>query len=146
MTVYWREPVRPEWIDYNGHLSEAYYVLVLGHATDAVMEAVGLGAGYRDRAHASLFTVEAHVRYLDQVPAGCELEVRSEVVGVRDRLLWLWHELHADGRLRATEEVLGVHVDTVAGRSTPLPDDVRVRAEAACVPLPEHAGRAIALP
>ena len=28
----WAEDVRPEWIDYNGHLSEAYYVLVFGHA------------------------------------------------------------------------------------------------------------------
>ena len=39
----WREPVQDAWIDYNGHLSEPYYVLVLGHATDAVMDAVGLG-------------------------------------------------------------------------------------------------------
>ena len=28
----WTEDVRDEWIDYTGHLSEAYYVLVLGHA------------------------------------------------------------------------------------------------------------------
>ena len=39
----WDEAVRPEWIDYNGHLSEAYYVLVLGHATDAAMAASALG-------------------------------------------------------------------------------------------------------
>ena len=43
----WREPVQDDWIDYNGHLSEAYYVLVLGHATDHVMEAIGLGPDYR---------------------------------------------------------------------------------------------------
>lgn len=39
--VVWREPVRDEWTDYNGHLSEPYYVLVFGDATDAVMDAVG---------------------------------------------------------------------------------------------------------
>ena len=38
----WVEDVRPEWIDYNGHLSEAYYVLVFGHATDAVMARLGM--------------------------------------------------------------------------------------------------------
>jgi acyl-CoA thioesterase FadM len=27
--------VRPEWVDYNGHMSEAYYVLIFGDATDA---------------------------------------------------------------------------------------------------------------
>ena len=51
--------MQPEWIDYNGHLSEPYYVLVCGHATDAVMEAVGLGPDYRAETGASLYTVEA---------------------------------------------------------------------------------------
>ncbi len=27
-------PVKPEWIDYNGHMSEAFYVLVFGYETD----------------------------------------------------------------------------------------------------------------
>ena len=119
--VVWTEPVRDEWIDYNGHLSEPYYVLVFGHATDAVMEHVGLGPEYRARASASLFTVEAHVRYLDQVPAGADLEVQSSVIGASGKLLRIWHELRVDGTLRATEEVLGVHVDTAIGRSSPFP-------------------------
>ncbi len=143
MTVHWSEPVREEWIDYNGHLSEPYYVLVLGHATDAVMDAVGLGPDYRERTAASLFTVEAHVRYLDQVEAGATLEVRSEVVGATGKLLHLWHELWADGRLRATEEVLGVHVDTATGRSAPFPEEVVRRTQAALVPPPQEAGRSI---
>ena len=108
--VIWRERVQDAWIDYNGHLSEPYYVLVFGHATDAVMEAVGLGPDYREAHDASLYTVEAHVRYLDEVSAGSDLEVRSSVIGATGKLLWIWHELWVDGRLRATEEVLGVHV------------------------------------
>ena len=100
--VVWREPVLEEWIDYNGHLSEPYYVLVFGHATDEVMDAVGLGPAYREANDASLYTVEAHVRYLDEVSAGAALEVRSEVIGVTGKLLWIWHELWVDDRLRAT--------------------------------------------
>jgi acyl-CoA thioester hydrolase len=137
----WREPVQDAWIDYNGHLSEAYYVLVLGHATDAVMDAVGLDAAYRETEDASLYTVEAHVRYLDEVSAGTELEVRSSVIGVTGKLLWIWHELWAGDRLRATEEILGVHVR--GGSSAPFPDAVRARAEAACVEPPPEAGRRI---
>ena len=45
----WAEDVRPEWIDYNGHLSEAYYVLVFGHATDAVMGRLGMTPEYLRR-------------------------------------------------------------------------------------------------
>ena len=143
--VVWREPVQEAWIDYNGHLSEAYYVLVLGHATDAVMDAVGLGPAYRAANDASLYTLEAHVRYLDEVPGGSDLEVRSSVIGATGKLLWIWHEMYADGRLRATEEILGVHV--VRGSSAPFPDEVATRTRAACVEPPDAAGGRIrALP
>ncbi|NUR06374.1 MAG: thioesterase [Nocardioidaceae bacterium] len=137
------EPVRDEWIDYNGHLSEAYYVLVFGHATDAVMDRVGLGPAYREANDASLFTVEAHIRYLDQVEAGATLEVRSWVVASTAKLLHVWHEMYAGGRLRATEEVLGVHVDAGAGRATPFPAEVVGLIGAARGPVPETTGRSI---
>jgi len=143
--VVWREPVRDEWIDYNGHLSEPYYVLVFGHATDVVMDSVGLGPDYREAHDASLYTVEAHVRYLDEVSAGSDLEVRSSVIGATAKLLWIWHELWVDGRLRATEEVLGVHV--AGSGSAPFPEDVAERALAARVDPPEEAsGRIRPLP
>jgi acyl-CoA thioester hydrolase len=140
----WREPVQDAWIDYNGHLSEAYYVLVLGHATDAVMDAVGLGADYREANDASLYTVEAHIRYLDEVSAGNDLEVRSSVIGVTPKLMWIWHELWADDRLRATEEILGVHVR--GGSSAPFPPEIAERARDLCVEPPAEAGRSIRLP
>ena len=144
--VRWQEPVRPEWIDYNGHLSEAYYVLVLGHATDAVMAAVGLGEDYREQSGASLFTVEAHVRYLDQVAGSDFLDVRSSIIGVGAKTLHLWHELWVDGRLRATEEVLGVHVDLASGRAAELPAEVVAAAERLLVEPPPDAGRSVRRP
>jgi len=142
----WREPVRDEWIDYNGHLSEAYYVLVFGHATDVVMDAVGLGPDYREAAQASLYTVEAHLRYLAEVSGGTELEVRSSVIGATDKLLWIWHELWVEGRLRATEEILGVHVDTASGRSTGFPEQIAERITAAREPPGDRASGRIRLP
>jgi len=138
----WTEDVRPEWIDYNGHLSEAYYVLVFGHATDAVIFGLGVDPAVTGT---SLYTVEAHVRYLDQVPPGARLQVRTSVIGVTAKLLWLWHEMWSEDRLRATEEVLAVHVDAAAGRSSPFPDELRRRVEEMRVPPPEEAGRRIAL-
>jgi acyl-CoA thioester hydrolase len=141
----WTEPVLDEWIDYNGHLSEPYYVLVLGHATDAVMDAVGLGPAYRAETDSSLYTVEAHVRYLDQVSPGEHLEARSWVIGATGKLLWIWHELYAGGpgalSLRATEEILGLHV--TGSRSSPFPDDVRATITTHLTDPPQHASRSI---
>src|SRR5687768_10476920 len=109
------------------------------------MDAVGLGPEYRSANDASLYTVEAHVRYLAEVPAGSDLEVRSSIIGVTAKLLWIWHELWVEERLRATEEVLGVHVRQ--GSSAALPADVAARARDASVSPPKHAsGRIRPLP
>jgi acyl-CoA thioester hydrolase len=71
--------------------------------------------------------------------------VRSSVIGVTSKLLWIWHEMWLEGRLRATEEVLGVHV--AGGTSAPFPDEVSARARAATMPAPEEAsGRIRPLP
>ncbi len=143
MTIVHREPVLDEWIDYNGHLSEPYYVLVLGRATDAVMDAIGIDEQFRSDEDASLFTVEAHIRYLDQVGPRTDLEARSEIIGASGKLLWIWHELYAEGRLRATEEILGVYVDTGSGKSAPFPVEIAARIAELRVDPPEHAGRSI---
>jgi acyl-CoA thioester hydrolase len=143
MTVQWRETAHPDWVDYNGHLSEAYYVLIFGHATDAVMDALGIDPEFRDRTGTSLFTTEAHVRYLEQVRAGDLVEVRSSVIGMSQKVLWIWHEMVVAGSLRATEEVLAVHVDVAAGAATPLPPELRQAAQGMLEPPPPHAARRI---
>lgn len=39
----WKETVRPEWADYNGHMNVAYFTLIFDHATDVFYPLVGLG-------------------------------------------------------------------------------------------------------
>ena len=57
------------------------------------MDTVGLGSAYREANDASLYTVEAHIRYLEEVSAGSDLEVRSSIIGATAKLLWIWHQL-----------------------------------------------------
>ncbi len=68
--------------------------------------------------------------------------MRSWAIGATAKLLWIWHELWVDGTLRATEEILGVHVDASAS-SAPFPDDVRARIDASLVPPGPDASRSI---
>ncbi len=137
------QQVRPEWIDYNGHLSEAYYVLVFGFATDAVMEHLGLDAEYRARSGCSLYTVEAHVRYLREVGPDAELRVTSRIVGHSAKKLRICHEMDVDGVTRATEELLALHVDGARGATTPFPTEVTARVDQLVEPVPDYAGRSI---
>lgn len=136
-------PVREEWIDYNGHLSEAYYVLVFGFATDTAMEALGLGEDYRAATGCSLYTVEAHVRYVQEVNRDAQLEVRTLVAGSAQKKLHLAHEMRVDGEIVATEEILGIHVDQTSGRATVLPEATRASAVEHTVPAPAWVGRAV---
>ena len=138
-------PVREEWIDYNGHLSEAYYVLVFGFATDTAMEVLGLGEDYRAATGCSLYTVEAHVRYVQEVNRDAQLEVRTLVAGSAQKKLHLAHEMRVDGEIVATEEILGIHVDQTSGRATVLPEATRASAVEHTVPAPAWVGRSVAI-
>ncbi|MEV6645688.1 thioesterase family protein [Amycolatopsis sp. NPDC051371] len=131
--------VRPEWIDYNGHLSEPYYVLVFGDATTHLMHTVGLGP---ERSGSSLYTVEAHVRYLREVGPDADLEVTTSVLDVGGKKVRLCHEMRVAGNLVATEEILAVHV--TGSRASPLPAEVAERLRGYLNPVPDYAGRAIA--
>ncbi|HZE04173.1 MAG TPA: 3-hydroxyacyl-CoA dehydrogenase NAD-binding domain-containing protein, partial [Solirubrobacteraceae bacterium] len=61
--------VEPEWIDYNGHLRDAYYVLIASLAVDALMERIGIDARYREESHCTLYTLEMHIHYLREIGA-----------------------------------------------------------------------------
>ena len=138
----YRTALAPEWIDYNGHLSEPYYVLVFGDATTALMDLTGLGADYRAATGASLYTAEAHVRYRREVGLGAELDVTTSVLSVGARKVRLCHEMRVDGDIVATEELLCIHV--ARSRASPFPDDVAERLRQYLSPVPDYAGRAIA--
>lgn len=143
--------LRPEWIDYNGHLSEAYYVLIFGFATDALMDRIGLDAAYRDRSGCSLYTVEAHVRYLHEVSADAEVEVRTRVIGPGPersgrpgaKKARICHEMRVGDLLVATEELMALHVDQELGRAVPFPEEAAAHLAALAEPAPDYAGRAI---
>lgn len=40
--IIYRTPVQEDWVDYNGHLRDAFYLLMFSYATDALMERIGL--------------------------------------------------------------------------------------------------------
>ncbi|MBL1099464.1 thioesterase family protein [Streptomyces coffeae] len=142
----YQQTVRPEWIDYNGHMSEAFYVLVFGHSTDEMMVETGLDSSYRAKTGYSLYTVESHIRYLREVEEGAELTIRTRVLGVDEKKVRFSHEMHVgepDGAPVATTELLAVHTDQKQGHAAPFPDEVRERLSALVEKAPEWAGQAI---
>jgi betainyl-CoA thioesterase len=76
----YRARLEADWIDYNGHLRDAYYGLIASFAVDAVMDDLGLDAAYRASTRCTLYTLEMHIHYLHEVKFSDELEVRSSVL------------------------------------------------------------------
>jgi acyl-CoA thioesterase FadM len=141
----YREQVRPEWLDYNGHLHDASYALVLSDAHELLFESLGLSADYRSHHHASMFTVETHLRFLAECSAGQTLTAATTLVEADAKRMRLHSDLYADDTLAATGESLYLHVDTDAGRTAPLPADRQARVDAmlaahADLPRPAHLG------
>ena len=146
------EPVRPEWVDYNGHMHEAYYVLVFGNATDAFYDHIGMDRAYREHTKTSVYTLESHINFLDEVGEGAPLAVTTQVLGLDDKRLHLFHTMRRgdDGRLVATYELVALHVDMAGPRAAPFAGAVLARlrgieTEHAGLPAPKQAGRSIGL-
>ena len=135
--------VAPKWIDYNGHMSEAFYVLVFGFATDQVMDQLGLDAAYRESQKASLYTVESHIRYLDEAALGDRLTVVPRLVSAAEKKLHLAYEMYVGDRLVSTEEIMALHVDQTTDRVVPFPDTVAERISQVVAERPEWVGRSI---
>jgi acyl-CoA thioester hydrolase len=114
--------VRPEWVDYNGHMSEAYYVLIFGEATDAFYDHVGLDHAARQRDRVSIYTVEAHIRYLVEAHEADTLHIATRILGHDSKRVRLHHAMWrpADATLLAVTELMLLHVDKVSLRASPF--------------------------
>ena len=123
----YRATLEAEWIDYNGHLRDAYYGLVASYAVDAVMDNLGIDAGYRESTRCTLYTLEMHLHYLHEVKFSDALEVRSSVLDFDAKRIQVGC-LFACERLAgavATAEMMLLHVHQGdKPRAAAFPDEV----------------------
>jgi acyl-CoA thioester hydrolase len=145
--------VLPEWIDANGHMNLAYYVVLFDQATDLLYDALGVGQAYRDATHYSTFTAETHTLYENELRVGERVRVVPHVLGIDAKRLHYFHEMfHAEGGHRvAAQELIALHIDMSIRRVAPFPDELRASIEAAVrargdLPMPSRVGRRITMP
>lgn len=136
-----------DWIDYNGHMTEARYLHVFGDATDRMMKLIGCDPEYVSEGQ-SFFTVETHIRHIDEVRAGAPLTVDTLVLEGQGKKMHLWHELYSGDRILATAEHMLLHVDLETRRSTAMTSVLAKRLGAlaaghAELPRPKGVARAV---
>lgn len=144
--------VRPEMIDYNGHVNVAFYVKLFDEGLDILFERIGLSRTYVETRQMSFFALEAHVRYLREISLADRVRMRLRILDLDPKRIHYWMELvHADeGWLSATMESISIHVDMGSRRPAPFPDDIMARLTAwhaadAQRPRPEGVGQVIGI-
>jgi acyl-CoA thioester hydrolase len=145
--------VRPEWIDSNGHMNLAYYVVVFDLATDKFYEDIGFGTTYRAATGNSSFVAETHTVYEREVHVGDRLQIRTWLLGADSKRVHYFHEMfHADsGERSAVQELMALHIDMNVRKVAAMPPDLvaslaALVARYAPAELPKGAGRRIAMP
>lgn len=135
-----------DWLDYNGHMNEARYLQAFGDATDRMMEIVGCDAEYI-ASGGSYFTAETHIRHIDEVSAGAEITVDTQVVLGAGKKMHLFHFMRAsDGHLLATGEHMLIHVSLETRKAAPPAAHIEQKLVAIAksheaLPVPEGMGR-----
>jgi acyl-CoA thioester hydrolase len=160
----YQDEVRAEWVDDNGHMRDAYYLLLFSLASDALMDHIGLdhprtlpppaaNSDPQQRRGHSLFTLQYNLHYLHEVRLGARVLVRTRILAHDAKRLHLYASLLLAGEERemAAAESMQLHVEMAGPRAAPfLPAPLaKVQALAAmdaAQPWPALAGKLIGLP
>ncbi|MCG8545358.1 MAG: thioesterase family protein [Alphaproteobacteria bacterium] len=146
------EPVLPEWIDYNGHMNVAYYVLAFDHATDAFLDYLGLDHDYKAKANVTTFVGDMNVTYIREVVEGDPMRFTTQLLEFDEKKFRYFHSMyHAEeGYLAATNELISLNIDLTSRRVGPMADVILQRLQAILdahnrLPMPDGAGRVLGM-
>ena len=140
------EPLQDSWLDLYGHLNEAYYLVPLSNTTWIMQDHFGIGSAYFDASGCALYTVETHLRYLNDVRSPAIMNIETRILGSDAKKIWFAHSMVVNDKLCATAEFMGLHYNTREGRTTAMPDEVQAQLTTTAVKeLPDWVGRQISL-
>lgn len=125
-----RGVVRKEWVDYNGHLNDAYYMVIFSQATDAFIDYIGMDDKTRRTTKTSIYTLEGHINYLLEVKEGETVEIRTRLIRHDTKRMQLYHEMFRPGQADpvAAAEFMLLHVDTSDGaKSAPIRPEIAAK-------------------
>ncbi|GGC77705.1 thioesterase [Thalassobacillus devorans] len=125
MDFNFQQTVPAAWVDYNGHMNDAEYNRAFSQATDAFIDHIGLDAAARSEFDYTIFTLETHVCYLQEMKEGQAFEITSRVLDYDEKRIHLFLSMYnADGELVATLEEMLMGIDVNEGRGARFPGNI----------------------
>jgi acyl-CoA thioester hydrolase len=140
--------VLPEWIDINGHMNVAYYVLAFDLAVDTLWRQLGITDEYVETTQCSTFAVDCHVTYQAELKEAEPYVVTSQILAYDEKRIHQFQRMyHAEKEyLAATAEWMNLHVDLSSRRVKPFPESILAELQAytagqGVLPKPDEAGK-----
>ncbi len=140
--------VLPEWIDINGHMNVAYYILAFDLAVDTLWERLGITDEYVETTRCSTFAVDCHVTYQAELKEAEPFVVTSQILAYDEKRIHQFQRMYQaeEEYLAATAEWMNLHVDLINRRVKPFPESVLAALQAyteeqGVLPRPDEAGR-----
>jgi acyl-CoA thioester hydrolase len=123
----YRTELAPEWIDYNGHLRDAFYGLIVSYACDALMDRIGMDAAYREHTRDTIYTLEMHTHFFHEVKGSDSVFVNVRILGTDQKRIHAAFDIvrDRDAVVAASVEMMLLHVhqgETPA--SAPFPPEI----------------------
>lgn len=128
-----RQVVKPEWIDYNGHMNVSYYTMAFDQAFDVLLEDwIGIGESFVVRARLGPMSLQMQLCFIGELLEGEAFHVDVMMLDCDAKRMHLFGEMVSEktGELAATFEALSMCVDLETRRSHPYPDWAQTRMEA----------------
>jgi acyl-CoA thioester hydrolase len=145
--------VQTEWIDYNGHMNLAYYVLAFDHATDAFLDYLGLTGEFREHHQVSTFAAQIRVHYLRELHEADPFQVMTQLLDFDEKRIHYFHRMyHApEGWLAASNELMSLYMDMSVRRVSAMPQVLLARLQALLdaqrhIPVPRGVSRPMQVP
>jgi len=115
--------IKPEWIDYNGHLNVAFYHYIFDLSARPFFQWMGLTKEFRKEHNFSTFALETHLNYLSEVKVDASVRVESRLLDVNEKRFHFYQEMFKtdSNTLAASHESLGTFVDMGSRRSSAMP-------------------------
>ena len=137
--------VLPDWIDYNGHMTESRYLSATSETADVFLSFIGSDMAYVKTGF-SYYTAETFVQHLGEAKLGDALQGTLQILMADAKRVHIFVTLSVAGRPVATLEQMILHVDAAQGRVVPAPYHILQRlmplaASHATLPRPVAAGR-----
>lgn len=121
-----QKTIPSDYLDLMGHMNVMWYTHLFDTATFNFFELFDFGRAYHTQTGNGSFALEQHTRYLAEVRQGQRVTVRTRALGRTAKRFHFMHFMLNDdtGKLAATTELVGTHVDMSVRRTSAMPEHI----------------------